>query len=277
MFTNNQYPEPVDAAVGIAQRVVYEGGHSRPRGMAAVECLFVDAMVLNPEAIPFEITNRKLNPRYAALEIASLLGCTSVDAHQRHTAKGFAVYQDGNVQRGNYGIRIRSQLRDFVAKLVDDPMSRQAVMTIFDGNRDLIDTSLDVPCTLAVQGFVRDGNFYLGTHMRSNDAFLGLPYDLMQFCALQCTIAEVLDVNCGFYRHSVGSMHVYASDVERVNELSVPEGDHEVQGPLWSPGEMNSHDPLDSLAYVTAFCQDALYGQAALPKTDFEHWLVESL
>lgn len=277
MFTTNQYPSPADAAVGVAQWIVAQGGYSRPRGMPAVECLFIDLMVLSPEMIPFTIEKRGLNPRYAALEICSLLGGMPVDSHQRFTAKGFAVYQNGNVQRGNYGVRIRTQLRDFVAKLVDDPMSRQAVMTIFDGNRDLIDDSLDVPCTLALQGFVRDGNFYLGTHMRSNDAFLGLPYDLMQFCALQCTIAEVLGVNYGFYRHSVGSMHVYAADLDRVTEMSVPESEAPCQSPLWSPGEMNEHDPLDNLAYVTAFCQDALYGQTALPKTDFEHWIVESL
>lgn len=276
MFTTNQYPDPVDAAVGVPQYIISQGGPVRARAMPTIECLWVDFMVINPTSIPFTITNRKLNPRYAALEIASLLGGMPVDTHQRLNARGFAKYQDAHIQRGNYGVRIRNQLRDFVHRLIEDRFSRQAVMTLYDGNRDLLDDSRDIPCTLAVQGFVRDGNFYMGTTMRSNDAYLGLPYDLMQFCALQATLAEVLGVNCGFYRHSVGSMHIYLPDLEKCEKLEAPEQVYSEE-PLWNPDEMEHHHPIESLKYVVGFCQAALYGQAETPKTPFEHWLLESL
>jgi thymidylate synthase len=47
------------------------------------------------------------------------------------------------------------------------------------------------------------------THMRSNDAFLGLPHDVFAFTMLQEAIARTLGVGLGIYSHSVGSLHLY--------------------------------------------------------------------
>ena len=268
---------PALAAVQAAKYVVMEGGQSRPRGMPVLETLWVDFNVMNPEDVPFDIEGRKLNPRYSALEICSLLAGTPVDAHQRYTAKSFAPYQDYGIQRGNYGVRLRNQLRDFVYLLgIEDSQSRRAVMTIFDGSRDLGEESSDIPCTLAVQGMVRDGIFYMKTTMRSNDAFLGLPYDLTQFCVLQTTMSEILMTINGFYRHSVGSLHVYVQDIDKIEVMQEPTERRDTEDPLWNIPDQLS-DPRDRLKYVVMFCQDALYGQAQKPQTDFEEWLVNSL
>lgn len=270
------FPYPADAAYTVPRFIAVNGGHSHPRGMAVIECLWVDFNVLTPEAVIFDVPGRNLNPRYTALEICSLLSGVPVDAHQRFTAHGFAKYQDSAIQRGNYGVRVRNQLRDIVRKLKADPYSRQACMTIFDGTRDLIDDSKDIPCTLAVQAFLRDDLLYMRTTMRSNDAYLGLPYDLAQFCALQTTLADIMQTSVGFYRHSVGSMHLYVQDVTKVEEMTPPNPDDypEPDG-LWSMPDTD--DPEERLEYVIRFCQDALYGQACHPGTEFEHWLLESL
>lgn len=273
---NKPFSTPADAAFQVPNFVYMNGGHSRPRGMPCVEMLWFDFNILNPEAVPFTLEGRNLNPRYAALEIASLLGGMPVDAHQRENAKGMAAYQNYGIQRGNYGVRLRNQLRDFIVKLMDDNSTRQACMTIFDGNRDLLDESDDIPCTLAVQGFIRDDLFYMKTTMRSNDAYLGLPYDLMQFCALQSTLAQIMDVPCGFYRHSVGSMHLYAADLEKLSDIEPPGYEDTFGEQLWDFTEV-ADDPRDRLKYVIMFCQAALYGSAMPPGTEFEEWLVASL
>ncbi len=265
---------PGDAAVETAQFIVKNGGTATARGRPTIETLWADITILQPECIPFDIPNRGLNPRYAALEIASLLGGVPVDVHQRETTRGLARYQDASIQRGNYGVRLRNQLRDFVWKLTDDNGSRQAVLAVWN-DRDLIDESKDVPCTLHVQGFIRDSMFYMRTTMRSNDVYLGLPYDLHQFCALQATIAQVLDVQCGFYRHSVGSLHCYISDIDRVMEMSVPTDEPEGDA-LWHISD-NIDDPVQRLQHVVEFCQSALYGLTLNPMTDFERWIAESL
>jgi hypothetical protein len=276
-FKNLAFPSnfvyPGDAAVEVAQFIAREGGNARSRGMAALEALWVDFTVINPEAIPFDIPNRQLNPRISALEIASFLAGHPIDSHQRHTMKALAAYQDYGVQRGNYGVRVRNQLRDFVSKLMDDKGSRQAVLAVWQ-DRDLIDESDDVPCTLHIQGMIRDDMFFMRTTMRSNDVLLGLPYDLHVFCALQATLAQVFDIPCGFYRHSVGSMHCYLADIDKVNNMVVPTDEPEGDN-LWAIPDMD--DPRDRMAYVQKFCQDALFGQPMNPQTEFEMWLLESI
>ena len=52
------------------------------------------------------------------------------------------------------------------------------------------------------------------THMRSNDAFIGLPHDVFCFTMLQEIIAADLGVQLGTYRHMVGSLHIYDSDAD---------------------------------------------------------------
>jgi thymidylate synthase len=273
----NDFLSPADAAVSVAHYVAERGAQSAPRNMPVRECLWVDFNVANPEFVPLFIENRDLNNRYQALEVCSLLSGMPVDTIQRNRAKGFAKFQVGGIQRGNYGVRIRNQLRDLVVKLTGDRYSRQAVLTIFDGDRDMLDWgNLDIPCTLAVQVMIRGGQLFMRTTMRSNDVYLGLPYDLMQFCTLQCTLAQVFRVTPGFYRHSVGSMHAYEKDLPAIEKMQVAPDEHEYDDPWAIPDELVN--PVDRLEWVTTWCQEILYGDLPLvPRSNFEHWLAESL
>lgn len=46
--------------------------------------------------------------------------------------------------------------------------------------------------------------------MRSNDAYLGLPHDIFAFTMLQEIVARSLKVEVGWYKHAVGSLHLYS-------------------------------------------------------------------
>lgn len=60
-------------------------------------------------------------------------------------------------------------------------------------------------------------------HMRSNDAFLGLPHDVFAFTMIQEILARKLDVEVGEYTHMVGSLHLYEEDEEDARQY-VAEG-----------------------------------------------------
>jgi thymidylate synthase len=51
-------------------------------------------------------------------------------------------------------------------------------------------------------------------HMRSNDAFLGLPHDIFAFTMMQEIAARELGIEIGKYHHSVASLHLYDDDPE---------------------------------------------------------------
>jgi thymidylate synthase len=124
--------------------------------------------------------------------------------------------EDGTVW-GAYGPRIfggeRSQYEIVRELLIRKPASRQAVIQLYDRN-DIEQHHNDVPCTCVLQFLVRDGILNLVSHMRSNDAYLGLPHDIFSFTMLQELMARDLGYKLGSYKHLVGSFHLYDRDRE---------------------------------------------------------------
>jgi thymidylate synthase len=161
-----------------------------------------------------------------------------------------------------------------VQELARDQDSRRAVCTIYNAVHDLGHETKDMPCTLSLQFMIRHHELYLRTSMRSNDAYLGLPYDLQQFCMLLSTMAHILRLPVGTYSHNVGSMHLYERDFKRIQAFKAPTYVDLGVEPLFI---MSSGDPLTRLADVTAFCQDLLMGYTVKPTTPFERWLAEAL
>jgi thymidylate synthase len=45
--------------------------------------------------------------------------------------------------------------------------------------------------------------------MRSNDIWMGFPYDVFSFTAMQCLMAMELGLGIGTYTHIAGSLHLY--------------------------------------------------------------------
>ena len=165
-------------------------------------------------------------------------------------------------------MRVYGQLEKVVNLLKRDPDSRQAILTIYNSVQDLDFEAKDIPCTLTIQFFIRNQELCMRVSMRSNDVWLGLPYDLVQFAALQGAIAKALDLPMGWYSHTVGSMHLYHRDIEKAEQLrAIDDGIWDYE-PLWSKHSIDD---------ISLTARAILYGWQAnlyLPGlTTFEHWL----
>jgi thymidylate synthase len=119
---------------------------------------------------------------------------------------------DGTIH-GAYGPRLIrpdgvNQLKNIIALLRNKPTSRRAVVQLFSAD-DLVGTYADVPCTCTIQFLARGKKLDAIVHMRSNDAYWGLPHDVFAFTMIQELIARSLDLELGEYRHFVGSLHIY--------------------------------------------------------------------
>jgi thymidylate synthase len=126
---------------------------------------------------------------------------------------------------GAYGKRVERQVSEVISKLRAYQWTRQAVITLWDRYFDNFTGKKDYPCTVAL-GFTMQPTLTgrkLDMHvtMRSNDAWLGLPYDMFQFTQLQQTICRVLAVNRGSYTHTAWSMHLYEPDVEQAYDVAL--------------------------------------------------------
>jgi len=127
---------------------------------------------------------------------------------------------DGKSVNGGYGCRIFkmhgkiNQLQKIIDLLKVKPSTRKAVIQIYDA-KDLSNKgSKDIPCTCTLQFFNRDNKLHMFVYMRSNDAFLGLYHDIFCFTMIQEMVANMLDLELGYYNHFVSSLHLYNNNIK---------------------------------------------------------------
>lgn len=160
---------------------------------------------------------RKMPLRYAIGELAWYLsGSNKVTDISQFSSVWEKLSDDGETNNSAYGWRIFSkfgfdQWEHVKTLLQKDPLSRQAVIHIKDADNRL---TKDTPCTVYLQFLIRDGKLHLSVHMRSNDVWMGVPYDMFSFCFLQVKMAMELGVKVGHYTHYAGSLHLYERDYQ---------------------------------------------------------------
>lgn len=154
---------------------------------------------------------RNLNYTFALIEsIGMWCGVDFVSFYKPYNKHIAEFSDDGRVLYGAYGPRFASQLKYLVNILRSDRDSRQAVITLW---RPSPKKSKDIPCTVMLDFKIRDFKLNLNVYMRSNDVWLGLPYDLMNFTTIQKQVASILGIKLGVYRHITSSLHMYAGDI----------------------------------------------------------------
>ncbi len=196
---------------------------------------------------------RKLSPYYACAEFLWYLSMTDDTSFLQLFAPSYKRFtEDGIHAFGAYGHRwkanarisqggvITDQLTNVIETLKLHPESRQVIMTMWDGSDLYYAKTLDkkdLPCTLTHQFLLRNGYLHLVTNMRSNDAWLGLPYDVFCNTQLLKLISDIIDVAPGSYTHNAGSMHYYERDFEKIDSiLSVTKEDVEAPFSEHRPG-----------------------------------------
>ena len=116
--------------------------------------------------------------------------------------------------RSNYGWQWQreNQIDKVVAMLKDNPETRQAAISIYDGKE--IDTyRKDTPCTYAIQFTVLNNKLNMSVYMRSNDLWYGFCNDQYQFASLQEMISERTGYEMGTYYHHAHNLHLYKNKI----------------------------------------------------------------
>ena len=241
-----------------------------PRGMLTKEREFVQFEIMDPTTFPVRVDGREFRDVIGYLEGLSMVAQTNVPSTFTDRVRNFAQFTDDGIFWGSYGARLHGQIGDLVRRLKADPDTRQGVLTIFDGGRDLAAAKKDIPCTITMQFLLREGALNMRTTMRSNDLWLGTPYDFTQFAMLQLTIAQAVGALPGYYVHSVGSLHLYERDFKAAEKVRFPA----------SPSWKRQHFPLwgaDTLEGIVDRASRMLIGESIPDMTDFEAQVWEAL
>ncbi len=246
--------------IAAAQDILTNGATLESRDGGSKEILGYAARLNNPLANFMFNPIRKMHPSYAAGEmIWYLSGEERIDAIVPYAPQYDRFAEDGmdprgepedvvRIARGAYGHRWRyaekynqvhqefDQLERLIELLHEKPNTRQAVVTMyhpFDLQR--AERSKDIPCTLALNFIVRDGKLNLIATMRSNDHWLGFPYDVFCFTTLQQLIAMQLGIPVGWYQHQAMSLHAYDRNLQKFIEAANP--------PVFTAGGMDYVPP----------------------------------
>jgi hypothetical protein len=242
-------------------------------------------VLLNPlGGMPLGI-GRKLNPAIGAVEAIQLIAGISDPELVLRLAPQMERYTDpaeyDHSERmfwGAYGERIKMQAHLATRKIVLDHDTRQAVITLWDPWLDNVNGKHDYPCTIALQFFVQDATLCMNTIMRSNDAWLGLPYDVFQFTQLQSSIASALHLEPGVYRHTALSLHLYERNHAAATELLdgwSPRVARESYAKVWQPDGIGRVG--DPFTIITGRAVNIINNDPLDNETNSERWYRERL
>ena len=114
----------------------------------------------------------------------------------------------------NYGYQWERarQLDNVVEMLSENPNTRQACISIYDG-KEISEYAFDTPCTYAIQFTIVNNRLDMCVTMRSNDLWYGFCNDQYQFSKLQETVSERLEIETGVYYHFAHNMHLYNNKI----------------------------------------------------------------
>jgi len=84
---------------------------------------------------------------------------------------------------------------------------------------DLLSNSKDIPCNTTIYLKIRNTKLDITILNRSNDLFLGVPYNVFVFYLLQVYIASAVDCKIGTQTHYTDSLHLYEKHFHKVEKI----------------------------------------------------------
>jgi thymidylate synthase len=120
----------------------------------------------------------------------------------------------------HWGPRIGERV-DQLALLIEgikkDPFGRRHILTTW--NPGELDKMALPPCHILEQFYVsKDNELSCLMFQRSNDFFLGCPFNIASSALLTHMIAQVCGLKVGEFIHTTGDAHIYSNHVDQVKE-----------------------------------------------------------
>lgn len=214
------------AYLQLIQSVLQYGKPSNPRGQETIEVIGHKYQVYMACPI-ITIPERQLDYQFMAAEAFWILEGGRTLNHPALERNLVKYSDDGRTMRGAYGPPFIQQIYYVHEKLLQDPSSRQAVISIWERMpRD----SKDVPCTLSVQFFIRGTTIHTTVNMRSQDVWLGTPYDIFTFTMMSLYLNTLFGgkYELGILTMLVGSQHIYERNLNNARALGGTSGEDKV-------------------------------------------------
>lgn len=210
-----------DMWLATISHILHEGFDQSSRNGSTKDILAYQAILLNPQLSWLTNERRAVSPATACAEaLWYMSGESDVTAMQRFAPQYINYAEEDGKAYGAYGSRLFSSFNKIAAAieaLREKPDTRRCFVSLWEPF-DLVvghgpSAKKDVPCTLGWTFLIRDDKLNMIVKMRSQDAWLGMPYDIFWNCIAMHTIASELNIELGMYVHQCDSIHVYEKNM----------------------------------------------------------------
>jgi len=119
-------------------------------------------------------------------------------------------------RQGTLHIREVDQLSELIAGIQKAPHGRRHILSAW--NPGELDQMALPPCHVMAQFYVNEGRLSCQMYQRSNDLFLGCPFNIASYSLLTYMIAQVCGLGVGEFIHVTGDAHIYLNHIDQVTE-----------------------------------------------------------
>ena len=136
--------------------------------------------------------------------------------------------------------------QNLIDKIKNHPEDRRMIMTLWQN--DYLETAVLPSCVWSSEWDVTDGKLNAWVHQRSCDVPLGLPFNVTQYAALLCMLAQVSGLKPGSLDWSIKDAHIYVNQVEGIKEQIKRQDENEdIPAPkLWLNPEIDDFFKFDN-------------------------------
>jgi thymidylate synthase len=172
------------------------------------------------------LTTKKLHTRSIFHELLWFIkGDTNIKYLKEN---GVSIWDDWADENGDlgpvYGSQWRAwqsndgrkidQLGEVIEQIKKNPDSRRLIVSAW--NVGEISKMKLPPCHAFFQFYVADGKLSCQLYQRSADIFLGVPFNIASYAALNMMVAQVCGLKPGVFVHTLGDAHIYKNHFEQV-------------------------------------------------------------
>jgi thymidylate synthase len=109
-----------------------------------------------------------------------------------------------------------NQIQIVVDSIRNNPDSRRHIVNAWNV-ADVSDMALP-PCHMFYQFYVADGRLSCQLYVRSNDLFLGAPFNIAEYALLVHMMAQQCNLEPGELVYTIGDAHVYLNHLDQIDE-----------------------------------------------------------
>lgn len=207
------------------QHVLDHGAQKHDRTGTGTISVFGYQMRFNlQEGFPM-VTTKKLHLKSIIHELIWFLsGDTNIKYLKDNNVKIWDEWADEYGNLGPvYGSQWRSwptpnggqidQISQIINTIKTNPDSRRIIVSAW--NVAEIENMALPPCHAFFQFYVADGKLSCQLYQRSADIFLGVPFNIASYALLTMMVAQVCNLECGDFIHTLGDAHLYNNHIEQ--------------------------------------------------------------